>query len=122
MAPSMAICGRARNAGLIWPLSEEIDDEALELLLFPEPITQLQPHQRPVPDWVHVEKELRRRGVTRLLLWEEYRTAHPDGFGYTWFCTRFEAWKGRVRPDDAPDAYGRREGVRRFRRRHDRYF
>jgi transposase len=51
-----------------------------------------------VPDWSYVEKELRRRGVTRVLLWEEYRAANPDGFGYTWFCTTFEAWKGRTRP------------------------
>src|SRR3954463_177732 len=43
-------------------------------------------------------KELRRRSVTRLLLWEEYRAANPDGFGYTWFCTTFEAWKQRARP------------------------
>ena len=33
-----------------------------------------------------------------MLLWEEYRATHPAGFGYTWFCTRFDAWKGRVRP------------------------
>lgn len=52
----------------------------------------------PVPDWSRVEKELRRRGVTRVLLWEEYRAANPDGFDYTWFCTTFEAWKGRARP------------------------
>ena len=38
------------------------------------------------------------RSVTRLLLWEEYRAANPDGFGYTWFCTTFEAWKKRARP------------------------
>ena len=63
-----------------------MDDEGLELLLFP------------APDWTYVEKELRRRSVTRVLLWEEYRAANPDGFGYTWFCTTFEAWKQRARP------------------------
>jgi len=36
--------------------------------------------------------------VTRRLLWDEYRATHPDGFGYTWFCTTYEAWKGRARP------------------------
>jgi hypothetical protein len=45
-----------------------------------------------------VDKELRRRGVTRVLLREEYRAANPDGFGHTWFCTTFKAWKGRARP------------------------
>ncbi|MEI4234130.1 hypothetical protein [Roseovarius sp. D22-M7] len=32
--------------------------------------------------------EIKRRGVTLVLLWEEYRAAHPDGYGYTWFCER----------------------------------
>lgn len=41
---------------------------------------------------------MRRRSVTRLLLWEEYRAANSDGFGYTWFCKTFEAWKQRARP------------------------
>ncbi len=30
--------------------------------------------------------ELRRVGVTRELLWQEYRTAHLDGYGYSQFC------------------------------------
>jgi len=87
---------RARLAGLTWPLPEGLDDESLELLLFPAPASQSD--RRPSPDWAYVEKELRRRSVTRLLLWEEYRAANPDGFGYTWFCTTFEAWKQRARP------------------------
>src|SRR5712671_3141279 len=89
---------RARLAGLTWPLPEGIDDEGLELLLFPAPAAASQSDRRPAPDWVYVEKELRRRSVTRLLLWEEYRAANPDGFGYAWFCTTFEAWKKRARP------------------------
>ncbi|WP_198022470.1 IS21 family transposase [Mesorhizobium sp. LNJC394B00] len=89
---------RARLAGLSWPLPEGIDDEGLELLFFPAPKAASQSLRRPVPDWSYVEKELRRRGVTRVLLWEEYRAANPDGFGYTWFCTTFEAWKERARP------------------------
>ena len=31
-------------------------------------------------------QELKKVGVTRHLLWEEYRQTHPDGFGYTQFC------------------------------------
>ncbi|MGY3357245.1 transposase [Bradyrhizobium sp. GM0.4] len=89
---------RARLAGLTWPLPEGLDDENLELLLFPAPTAASQSDRRPTPDWAYVEKELRRRSVTRLLLWEEYRAANPDGFGYTWFCTTFEAWKQRARP------------------------
>jgi transposase len=30
--------------------------------------------------------ELKKTGVTRQLLWKEYREAHSDGYGYTQFC------------------------------------
>jgi transposase len=89
---------RARLAGLTWPLPDGLDDDSLELLLFRAPTAASQSGRRPEPDWIYVEKELRRRSVTRLLLWEEYRAANPDGFGYTWFCTTFEAWKKRAHP------------------------
>ncbi len=36
-------------------------------------------------DWL---SELGRVGVTRYLLWEEYREEHPDGYGYSQFCER----------------------------------
>ncbi len=34
----------------------------------------------------YYEKELKRQGVTRQLLWEEYKEKHPDGYGYSQFC------------------------------------
>ena len=34
----------------------------------------------------YVEKELKKPGVTRRLLWEEYKRKHPDGVMYTQFC------------------------------------
>lgn len=89
---------RARLARLTWPLPESLDDGALERLLFPPPAPAADTPRRPVPDWALIDKELRRPGVTRVLLWEEYRATHPDGFGYTWFCTTFDAWKRRSQP------------------------
>jgi transposase len=74
---------RARMAGLRWPLPDDLDDGALERLLF---------------RWADVDKEMRRKGVTLALLWEEYRAAHPDGFGYSWFCEHYVAFKSRLRP------------------------
>jgi hypothetical protein len=41
---------RARQAGLLWPLAPELDDDSLELLLFPSP-TMASRLDRPVPDW-----------------------------------------------------------------------
>lgn len=88
---------RVRRAGLGWPLPEDLDDDGLEPLPFPALPTVADP-ERPVRDWAEVDRDLRRPGVTRALLWEEYRARYPGGFGYTRFCTHFEAWKGRVRP------------------------
>ena len=93
-----AYLSRVRAAGLSWPLPPDLDDDdALELLLFPGQVGSRVP-ERPVPDWGAVDRELRRKGVTRALLWEEYRAAYPEGYGYAWFCEHYEAWKGRVRP------------------------
>jgi len=58
-----------------------LDDERLEALLFP-PMPDVPVDQRP-PDWAQVHGEMRRPDVTIALLWEEYRAAAPDGFGYS---------------------------------------
>jgi transposase len=88
---------RAQVAGLSWPLPDGVTDTALERLLFPgHPKASVIP--RPEPNWAHVDQELRRTGVTRSLLWQEYRAEHPGGYGYAWFCEHYEAWKRRVSP------------------------
>ena len=73
-----AYLGRARTAGLTWPLPDALSDDDLELLLFPA-APSVPDGERPVPEWSLVDRELRRPGVTRALLWEEYRTAYPLG-------------------------------------------
>src|SRR5215213_10727197 len=88
---------RARRAGLTWPLPDALDDAGLEALLFP-PLPDVPSHQRPVPDWATVHRDLRRPNVTLALLWEEYRAATTDGFGYSWFCDLYRDWAGRLKP------------------------
>ena len=74
-----------------------LTDTALERALFPGPPVA-GAAERAEPSWAHIDKELRRTGVTRVLLWQEYRAEHPGGYGYTWLCVSFEAWKARVSP------------------------
>ena len=88
---------RAKAAGLSWPLPAELTDTALERRLFPGAPEAGTP-ARAEPNWTYVDAELRRKGVTRSLLWQEYRGDHPEGFGYAWFCERYDAWKQRVSP------------------------
>lgn len=51
---------------------------------------------KPVPDFALIHEELKRRHVTRLLLWEEYRTVYPNGYGYTQFCERYNRWRQKL--------------------------
>ena len=44
---------RARLAGLTWPLPDEMDDEGLELLLFPASRAATQSPRRQAPDWAY---------------------------------------------------------------------
>ena len=89
--------GRARGARLSWPLPDDLSDSALEELLFPRsPGTA---HGAfPQPDWTYVHDELRRKGVTLALLWEEYRTVHPGGYGYSRYCELYTRWEGKLSP------------------------
>ena len=89
--------GRACRAGLTWPVPDALDDARLEALLFP-PLPDVPSDQRPVPDWSAVHRDLRRPNVTLALLWEEYRAATIDGFGYSWFCDLYREWAGRLKP------------------------
>jgi transposase len=41
----------------------------------------------------HFSKELKKTGVTKQLLWEEYLRDHPDGFQYSQFCHHFQCWQ-----------------------------
>jgi len=85
---------RAARAGLGWPLPDGLDDAALERALFPPAPPSSVPRTAPDYGWIH--RELRRKGVTLQLLWMEYRQAHPDGYGYSQFCARYQQWAGRV--------------------------
>jgi transposase len=40
----------------------------------------------------YFEKELTRTGVTRQLLWHEYKSKNPEGYGYSRFCYHFSQW------------------------------
>lgn len=87
---------RAREAGICsWPLAPGIDvDAVLKRLLFRR--AGRPPRDLNEPDWALIAREMKRKGVTLTLLWQEYRAAHPHGYGYTWFCDRFAAFQRRT--------------------------
>lgn len=86
---------RAEAAGLSWPELSEIDDAELERKLFRPPVS-LPAEQRALPEWPSVHRELKRKGVTLQLLWDEYKAANPEGYQYSWFCEHYRDWLGKV--------------------------
>jgi transposase len=80
---------RALEAGLTWPLPD-LDDDALEAVLF---VPTLEKVTREAPDFAYLQRELRHKGVTLQLLFDEYRESHPDGYAYSQFCLLFRQWR-----------------------------
>lgn len=74
----------------------ELEDSVFLKVFYPPENTtaqkKLEHFKDKVPYWV---KELRRVGVTRHLLWEEYIAEYPDGYGYSQFCEHFKSEVGR---------------------------
>ena len=46
----------------------------------------------------YAEKMLKKTGVTKTILWQEYITLHPDGYRSSMFCERFNRWSMRTNP------------------------
>ena len=45
-----------------------------------------------------IDKELRRKGVTRHQVWEQYKQQHPGGLGLSQFKHYYALWKAQVNP------------------------
>jgi len=86
---------RARAANVGWPLPEGMSDGALEQALYAASVPESS-GPRPLPDFAEAHRELRRKGVTLMLLWTEYKAAHPNGLMYSSFCERYRAWRGQL--------------------------
>ena len=88
---------RIADHDIAWPLPDGWDDRRLELAVFgaDDPLRAV---SRPLPAMAYIHKELRRKSVTRRLLWEEHRAAHPDGYGYTQFCEYYDRWRKTLEP------------------------
>jgi len=64
---------RATSAKLSWPLPDDFDDAALEQKLYPPP-NKISSEAYKALDWQKVYEELKRKHVTLILLWDEYKT------------------------------------------------
>lgn len=81
----------ATVAGLDWEAVQHWNERQLSSALFPRAATS---QSFVEPDWGRIHRELDRKGVTLMLLWQEYVAAHPDGrtWRYTQFCEHYKAF------------------------------
>lgn len=87
---------RAKEAGISYPVPDNLSDELLGDLLFPKVEKKIK--NRPLPDWPLIQKELSKKGVTLELLWMEYRESYPDGYGLSRFYALHKEWESTVDP------------------------
>ena len=84
------------TAGLSWPLPDELDDGALERRLYRQPESRASAFA--TPDYAQIHQELKKKGLTLTLLWEEYRErAGEKSYQYTAFCTHYRHWVGALK-------------------------
>ena len=87
---------RAHEAGIVWPLPGQMDEAQLEALLFPRAAPLIERHA--APDFAHLHQELKRKGVTLMLLWEEYATAHVgQAYRYSQFCLLYHRFAASLK-------------------------
>lgn len=84
----------AEKKNLQWPLDDEITNEVIETILYPERVTR--ETSRVIPDFAYMHKELAKPGVNLTLLWEEYSarcaTAGQKPYMYSYYCDLYRKW------------------------------
>jgi len=70
-----------------------LDDEALSAIVYPSAAETV--YAKPLPDYERIHQLLSKKkktGITRTLLWQEYREDHPDGYGLSQFNELYRCW------------------------------
>jgi hypothetical protein len=93
-----AYLGRAAAAGIGWPLATDVTDEQLMARLFVNAGVRAGVRLHAEPDWPALVRELKRPGVNLMVLWDEYREGHPQGYAYSRFCQLFREFEQRLSP------------------------
>lgn len=88
--------GLAAAAGLDWKAVSGLDEAALERRLLASPD---KPSEFVQPDYGRVHQELRRKGMTLMLLWEEHRAvfAHAKTYSYSQYCENYRRFARRLK-------------------------
>ena len=88
------LLSQAAELELNWPLPDDLNDVQLARLFYPDADTRTASRFQ-IPDWPANHQDLKRKGMTKLLLWEEYTQQYPNRcYSYSQFCDRYRHWRG----------------------------
>ena len=91
------VTSQAQAQGLDWASVEALDEQELAQLFYPTSDTRAS-NTFQLPDWVEVHQELRRKDVTKHLLWEEYTQSYPNrSYSYPQYCFLYQDWVKKQR-------------------------
>jgi len=87
----------AKAAQVIWPLPTDVNEVKLRAMLKPhQPSVMPNRHE---PDYKSIHQELKSKGMTLLLLWQEYENTHgKKAYRYAQFCAKYREWLVRQKP------------------------
>src|SRR6478736_1715588 len=89
---------RFEGAGLDWPLPDSMSDGDLEAALYANHGTKRGHRRHTEPDWPTVHRELKRKHVTLVIVWDEYVAANPGGYSYSRFCELYRGFESKLSP------------------------
>ncbi len=88
---------KAEALALDWEAIEKLDDSHLAAKIYPQADTAKSSHKE-LPDWVEIYRELKRKGMTKQLLWDEYTQQYPNrSFSYAQYCRLYRDWLKKQR-------------------------
>jgi transposase len=88
-----------KTSGLSFKEIDELNDEDIaELFVIPKEDQPSEKQEILYKYFSKADRELRRKGVTITLLWEEYKKKHPDGLSQPHFKRHLFRWKSRITP------------------------
>lgn len=89
----------ARTSGINWAEDKNISDTELESKIYKSRKKEFENtgKDKIIPDFGYIHEELKKKGVTLLLLWSEYKQEHPEkGYQYEMFCLLYNRWKQKL--------------------------
>ena len=84
---------RFKGSTLTFSELSDLNESEVYQKLFSEPVKQ---KGKTKPDFAKINRELRKKNITRQLLWEEYKEQYPEGMGYTQFCYHLSEWQKKL--------------------------